>query len=87
MGKRNSGGRWAAANDFPLTNSDPWRLGVPGAVHGGTGKYTSNERVLTSKPSDTLRDDPWGTSVDIYDEVCAQDSDDGNRAVKSGGRP
>jgi hypothetical protein len=75
---KSKGDRWAAPNDMPLTHSDPWRRGTVGAVDGGTGKYTSNSHPLTSKPSDTLRDDPWGEgkTKDIYDDVCKNSLDD-----------
>jgi hypothetical protein len=85
MGKRNSGDRWEEKNDMPLDHkSDSWRRGVAGAVDGGTGRYTDNDvSFLVRKPSDTPRDDPT-SSKDIFDEVCSQDSDSGNRAVRSG---
>lgn len=74
--KKPAGDRWATANDMPLDRkSDSWRRGVAGAVEGGTGRYTDNGRVLTSKPSDTLRDAPT-SSKDIYNDVCANSLDD-----------
>jgi hypothetical protein len=77
MGKRDSGDRWQEKNDFPLDRtSDSWRRGVAGAVDGGTGRYTSNARVVRSKPSDTVRGEPWGTSKDIFDTVCKNSLDD-----------
>ena len=52
----------------------------------GHGKYTNDDvSFLTGKASDTPRTDARLNEREIWAEVEAQQSDDGNRAVKSRG--
>jgi hypothetical protein len=86
---KSKGDRWAAVNDMPLVNGDGWGDQADIGTHPkGRGKYTSDDvSFLTGKASDTPRFNTQVNQRDIFDEVCAQDSDSGNRAIMSRGQP